>query len=203
MPFVWTRPSQTSLRVLLCACCALWVVPAAALAAPEKITPTPGIPTTAAATETATTTATTNDSTARTGGVSFDRRVLVLLAIGCIVGLIAGWVARGGAREPRVRLLHKPKKVQVSVLVPSSPAPRLIPGDSPNATRARWARTPVPRQTPAGAPRPGIIHYLAAFADPAEASEKARVDYLLVSDDVAEEPPDSPGGSDDSLRGTE
>jgi hypothetical protein len=197
MPFVWTRPSQTSLRVLLCACCALWVVPAAALAAPEKITPPPEIPTTAAAT------APTNDSTARTGGISFDRRVLVLLAIGCIVGLIAGWVARGGAREPRVRLLHKPKKVQVSVLVPSSPAPRLIPGDSPNATRARWARTPVPRQTPAGAPRPAIIHYLAAFADPAEASEKARVDYLLVSDDGVEESSDPPDGSDDSLRDPE
>jgi hypothetical protein len=196
-PFVWTRPSRTSLRVL-CACCALWCAPAAALAAPEKITATPAVSTPASAA-----TATANDSTARAGGVWFDRRVLALLAIGCVVGLIARR-AKGGSPEIRFRLFNKPKKTPLSVLVTPGPAPRLIPSESPKATRARSARAPVPRQAPAGAMRSGVIDYIAAFSDSAEGSERARVDYLLVSDDdSASESPDSPDGSDGPPRDKE
>jgi hypothetical protein len=190
--FVWTRPSQTSLRVL-CACCALWGAPAAALAAAAQVTPTPAVPTSTAAAERSA----GNDSTARVGTVLFDRRVLALLVMGCVVGLVVSW-SRGGPPDIRFRLLNKPKKTQLSVLVPPGPAPRLIPSESPNATRARAARSPVPRPAPVSATRPGIIHYIAAFADPAKASERVRVDYLLVSGDSADESPDSPDGSDDS-----
>ena len=197
-PFGWSLTSQTSLQVL-CACCALWSAPAAALAAPEQITPTPVISTPAPAA-----TSMANDSTARIGGVSFDRRVLTLLAMGCLVGMIAGWVG-GGPRETHFRPLNKPKKMRLSVLVPPGPAPRLIPSDSPNATRARWTRAPVSRQTPAGATGSGVIDYIAAFADSAEASEGGRVDYLLVSSDSVGEsldPPDPPEELDGSLRHT-
>lgn len=127
-----------------------------------------------------------NDSTARVGGFSFDRRVFTLLAMGCLVGLIAGWV-RAGPREPRLRLLNKPKKTELSVLVSPGPAPRLVPSDSPNATRARWSRAEVSRQTPAGATHPRVLHYFAPFADSAEASEDAHVDFLLESEEG--EPP--------------
>ena len=112
--------------------------------------------------------------------------LLTLLVIGCLVGMLAGWVNRGPT-EPRVRLFVKPKKTPLSVLVPPGPAPRLIPSDSPKAVRAR-STMPVPRQMP---PRAGAIDYLAAFADSAEASERAQVDYLLVPGDSAEESPDS------------
>jgi hypothetical protein len=118
--------------------------------------------------------------------VLLDRRVLTLLAMGCLVGVIAGW-ASGGPRETRVRLLTKPNKKPPPVLVSPGPAPRLIPGDSPHARRARWARAPVSRQTPVGATHPRVLHYFAAFADSTEASEDAHVDYLLESDEA--EPP--------------
>lgn len=104
--------------------------------------------------------------------------VLTLLALGGLVGIIAGW-SRRGARKPRVRLLNKPKKTRLSVLVPPGPAPRLVPGDSPNATRAQ-TRAPLSSQLPAGATH---FDYIAAFADSGEASEGARVDYLLISSD--------------------
>jgi hypothetical protein len=96
--------------------------------------------------------------------------------------MIAGWVGRG-ASEPRVRLLVKPKKTPLSVLVPPGPAPRLIPSDSPKATRARSTE----RVPPAGGRRYAVIDYTAAFASSAEAKERARVDYLLVSSDSVEE----------------
>jgi hypothetical protein len=160
----------------LCVCCALWGLSGAALAEPVQVTPAPA----AAAKNTA----------ARIGSILLDRQVLTLLAMGCVIGMIAGWIRRD-PREPRVRLLHKPKKTCLSILVPPGPAPRLIPGDSPNATRPRSTRAPVQRQTPVGAARPRVIDYLAAFADPAEASG---VDYLLVSGDSAEKVPDPPDG---------
>jgi hypothetical protein len=119
-----------------------------------------------------------NNSIARIGDVLLDRQVLTLLVIGCLVGMIAGWIRRH-PREPRVRLLNKPKKTPLSILVPPGPAPRLIPSDSPKVTRPRSTRAPVPRQTPVGAARPRVINYIAAFADSAEASERDRVDYLL------------------------
>jgi hypothetical protein len=129
----------TTLQVL-CASCVLLGTPAAALAAPKQVTPTPAVTTPAATTSTA------DNSNAHSDGVSFDRRVLTLLAMGCLVGMIVGWVG-GGPRETRLHLLAKPKKAHLSVLVPPGPAPRLIPNDSPNATRARWTRAPVSRQT--------------------------------------------------------
>jgi hypothetical protein len=187
-PFGWTLTARTSLHAL-CACCALWCAPAAALAASEQIAPMPvSTPASAAATSMA------NNSTVRIGGVSFDRRLLTLLAMGCLVGVIAGWVG-GGPRETRFRLLNKPKKTRLSVLVPPGPAPRLIPRDSPNATRPSSTRAPMPRQTPAGATRPRVVTYIAAFADAAEASEAGRVDYLLLSSDSAGESLDPPGPS--------
>jgi hypothetical protein len=103
--------------------------------------------------------------------------------------MIAGW-ASAGPRDTRLRLLKKPKKARLSVLVSPGPAPRLIPGDSPNARRARWARAPVSRQTSVGDTHPRVLHYFAPFADAAETNEDARVDYLLESDE-AEAPADS------------
>jgi hypothetical protein len=131
--------------------------------------------------------------TVQIAGVSFDRRVLGLVAMVCLVGTIAGR-ARKGPREPRVRLLSKPKKTSLTVLVPPGPAPRLIPGESPNATRARPAPAFVSRQVPAGTGS-GIIDYIAPFAGSGEGSENARVDYLLESDDDAEalDPPHGVG----------
>jgi hypothetical protein len=192
-PFGWTLTAQTSLQVL-CACCALWCAPAAALAAPEQITPLPVAsgPASAAATPMG------NNSTVRIGGVWFDRRALTLLAMACLVGMIAGWVGRG-PRETRVRLFIKPKRTRLSVLVPPGPTPRLIPRDAPNATRASSTHAPVSRQMPAGATH---IDYIAAFADSAQASEAGRVDYLLVSSDPVEEAPDPAAEFDGSLRHT-
>jgi len=181
-PLRWTLTRHISLHAL-CACCALWGAPAVTLAVPEQITPTPvtSAPVSTAATPT------TNNGIARVGSVSVVRLVLTLLAVACLIGMIAGW-GRGGPRKPRLRLLNKPKKTPLSVLVPPGPAPRLIPSDSPNATRAHGTRTPMSRQLPAGATH---INYLAAFSDSANASERARVDYLLVSSDSEEEPRDS------------
>jgi hypothetical protein len=182
-PFRWTRPSQTSLHAL-CACCALWGASAAVLADPAS----------GAATV-------VDNSAARIGSVLFDRRVLMLLAMGGLVGMLIGWIGRY-PREPRIRLLNKPKKMPLSILVPPGPAPRLIPGDSPNATRPRATRAPVPRQTPVGAARPRVIDYIAAFTDPAEPSEAGRVDYLLVSGDNVEEALDPPGRLDEASGNT-
>jgi hypothetical protein len=177
-PFAWTLPSRASVRIL-CACCALWGAPAAALAASGQVTPTPVASAPAAPISAAT------GSTDRIGSALFDRRVLTLVAMACVVGLLAGWLG-GGPGETRFRLLNKPKKTRVSVLVPPRLAPPLIPRDAPNATRASSARAQVTRQTPAGATLPRVIDYLAPFADPAEASEGAQVDYLLASDGVEE-----------------
>jgi hypothetical protein len=196
-PFGWTRPTQTSLRAL-CACCALWVTPAVALPAADHTTPTTAISPTAPASSASL----ANNRTAQVGGVWFDRRVLMLIAMGCLIGMIAGW-ASGGPRETRFRLLNKPKKTQVSVLVPPGPAPRLIPGDSPNATRARSTRAPVLRQTPAAGPaRSRVIDYIAPFADPAARSEAARIDYLLSSSEDVEQSLDPPNELEDSFRRT-
>lgn len=107
--------------------------------------------------------------------------MLVLVALVCLVGTIAGWVSQG-PREPRVRLLAKPKKMRLTVLVPAGPAPRLVASESPNATRARAAAAPVPRTAPAGTGS-GIIDYIAPFAGPAQASENVKLDYLLESGD--------------------
>ena len=109
---------------------------------------------------------------------------LALVAMAGLVGTIAGLAGRG-AREPRVRLLTRPKKTRPTVLVPPGPTPRLVPGESPNATRARPAPAPVLRTAPAGTGS-GIIDYIAPFVGAADASENARVDYLLESGDEAE-----------------
>jgi hypothetical protein len=106
---------------------------------------------------------------------------LALLALVCVVGTIVGR-ARSGPREPRVRLFTRPKKTHLTVLVPPGPAPRLVAGESPNATRARPAPAPVVRTAPAGTGT-GVIDYIAPFAGSGEASESARVDYLLETDD--------------------
>lgn len=157
-PFRWAR---SSLQVV-CACCAIWGTPVAALAVGPAPAPAP-VPSLA------------NNGTARLSRFSFDRRVLTLLAMGCLVGMIAGWLS-GGPREPRMRLLNKPKKMHLEVLVPPGPAPRLIPRDSPHATRASSSRIPVSRQ--AGT-HSGVVDYIAAFAESEEGSEGDRIDYLL------------------------
>lgn len=99
-----------------------------------------------------------------------------LFAIGCVVGLIAGSVRR--RRTIRFGLIHKPQKSSPVVLVPPGPVPRLIPGDSPNATRARQSHAQVLRQTPANATGAGMVDYIAAFAGP-EKTEGKPIDYLL------------------------
>jgi hypothetical protein len=142
-----------------------------------------------------------SSSAARVGGAWFDRRVLTLLATGCLIGMLAGWTS-GGPRGTRFRLLNKPQKTHMPVLVPPGPTPRLIPSDSPNATRALWTRASVSRRTPPGAAHSGVIDYIAVFADSAEASEAGRVDYVLESSDSAEESVDPPSELDESLRRT-
>jgi hypothetical protein len=196
-PVGWALTARTSLQVL-CACCAFWCTPVATLAAREQTTAMPVVSKAAPAADTSA----ANNRTTRVGGISLDRRVLTLLAMGCLVGLIAGWVRGGEPRRPRVRLYIKPRKTPLSVLVPPGPAPRLIPRESPNATQASWTRTPVSRRTRVGATRNGVIDYLAAFADSADASEEAHVDYLLIASDSAEESPELTDGFDDSLRQT-
>lgn len=109
--------------------------------------------------------------------------VLTLFAIGCLIGLIAGWIGKS-TRQPRVRLFNKPTKARLSVLVPPGPAPRLIPSDSPKVTRARPHHAPVPAP-PASEKHYGGIDYIAVFAGSAKASEPGPVDYLLESPDDA------------------
>jgi hypothetical protein len=171
-------------------------MPAAAVATPERMTPTQAI-----APSARDSTSNVNDGVARSDeDVLSDRRVVTLLAIGsvaataCVVGMIGGRTSRG-PREPRLRLINKPKKMQLSVLVPPGPPPRLIPSDSPNAVRKRPAHAPVPRQTPDGTTCSGIVDYLAAFADATKASEGVRVDYLLGDgvEDSLETPEDADG----------
>ena len=172
--FGWTPTWLTSLQVL-CAYCALLGTPVVALAAPEQVTPTSAVTTPVLAA----TTSTADNSNAHIGGVSFDRRVLTLLAMGCLVGMIVGWVS-GGPRETRLHLLEKPKKAHLSVLVPPGPAPRLIPNDSPNATRARWTRAPVSRQTHAAATR------RSSAVEPRPISQEASRPWSRAQDDIRE-----------------
>src|SRR5262245_31891001 len=116
-PLRWTRASQASLRVL-CACCALSGAPATALSAAEpggaNAAPSARLPA-------------ASESAARHGHkrVSLDRRALILIGLGCCVGMIAGWVGMGAGRT-RVRLLNKPTKGRPSVLVSPEPPPRLV-----------------------------------------------------------------------------
>jgi hypothetical protein len=169
-PSGWTPPGQTSLQVL-CACFALCGAPTAVLGAPEQITPTPAVSTPEAATEAST----ASSSAARADDVSFDWRLLSLLAMACLVGAIAGRASRRSP-ELRVRLFNKPKKTAPSVLVPPRPELPLIPRDSPNATRVHSVPDPVPRQTPASTTRSGIIDYLAPFGP--RSGEQARSSRL-------------------------
>ena len=115
------------------------------------------------------------------GTVRVVRRALALVAMMCLVGMIVGW-ARRLPRERRVRLRARPDRAPLTVLVPPGPAPRLIPSDSPNATRPRPVADPVPRMAPAGTGS-GIVDYIAPFAGAGGAGESARLDYLLESGD--------------------
>src|SRR5689334_2134881 len=102
---------------------------------------------------------------------------LMLLALGCCIGLIAGWVSKV-PRKTRVRLLTKPKDADLSVLVAPGPAPRLVPSDSPHATRPH-ARAPLTRQPPPA----NVTHvdYSAAFSDGGTGQDESRVDYLPLA----------------------
>ncbi len=185
-PFGWTLPRQISLPVL-CVCLAIWSAPVDSRSAPGQIAPAPVVSTPAHAVATST----ASDNKVQIAVVSVDRRVLALVAMMLLFGTIAGR-SRRGSRAPRVRLLIKPRKIPPTVLVPPGPAPRLVPGESPNATRARWAPAPVLRKAPTGTGS-GLINYIAPFLDSGEASEKVRVDYLLEPDDRMESP-DPPAG---------
>jgi len=200
-PFAWRLLPQASLLVL-CACCAPCAAPAAALGSPERDTSLVYAPTVAAADSIS------KDEENRTSQEALERRAMTLLAIGglvgaaCLIGMIAGGSNRGPP-APRVRLLNKPKKTQLSVLVPPGPAPRLIPSESPNAIRARPARAPVSRQTPEGDTRSGIVHYIAAFTNSGQATEEVRVDYLLEPGEGAEQSADPLDEVDGPLRQSE
>src|SRR5689334_710825 len=107
-PFRCALRLQTSLQIL-CAYGALLGTPAVVLGAPEQITPPA---TTTPTSVPAATSSIADNTTAHVGGMSVDRRVLTLLAMGCLVGMIVGW-ARGGPRETRLRLINKPKKARL------------------------------------------------------------------------------------------
>jgi hypothetical protein len=79
-----------------------------------------------------------------------------------------------------VRLFNKPQERDLSVLVPPGTAPRLIPGDSPNATRPSGARVQMTRQPPAVVTH---VDYSAAFSDSGKGKVDGPVDYLLLSSD--------------------
>jgi hypothetical protein len=195
-PFGWTLRSQASLQIV-CACCVLWSAPADARSAAEQITsPTAVSAQPSIAANTIGHNSGTRANSARTSvahsrradsPAGFDKRVLTLLGMGGVIGLIAGW-ASGGPRETRFRLFNKPKKTHLSVLVPPGPPPRLIPNESPYATRARWTRDPIPRPMPPPGTQSRVIHYLAPFADSPETSESAQVDYLLEETDPPSDP---------------
>ena len=221
-PSGWTLSAQIWLRAI-CACYALSGAPSAALAAPERLAPTPVVstpapgvasspiapagatapsapiapnaPTTSIAPTAPTSTAT--DSTSPPDSAFFNKRVLTLVALGCLAGLLLGSWIRIDPPETRFRLFNKPKKIGPSILIPSTPVPRLIPGDSPNATRARSTRTPIPRQKPEGIARSGLIDYIAVFSGAGKASDATPVDYLLVPDDTADENTDASCKPDD------
>jgi hypothetical protein len=117
-------------------------------------------------------------------------QLLVLLVLACLAGLIVGWFS-GAPRGTLLRLLNKPKKAPPPpVLVPPGPTPRLVPADSPKATRARSIAAPGTRQTPPGIKRSGPIDYIAVFGDPVEGNEATRVDYLLDPGDEEDEATD-------------
>jgi len=101
----------------------------------------------------------------------------LLLLLACLVGFVIGWF--GGGPRVLLRLLNKPKKTPPPILIPPGPTPRLVPGDSPNATRARSIPAPGARQTPTGMRRSGPIDYIAVFTGPPDGRDNARVDYLL------------------------
>lgn len=120
----------------------------------------------------------------------FGWALLALVAGVFLVGTLSGR-ARGNPRDTRVRLLAKPKRTGLTVLVPPGPAPRLIPSEAPNATRAR----PVPAAAPRKMPRAssGIIDYIAPFVGSGDAGDNARLDYLLEpGEDEPPDPPDMP-----------
>jgi hypothetical protein len=104
---------------------------------------------------------------------------LALLALGCFIGLIAGWASKAPPR-PRVRLLNKPHETNLEVLVPPGPPKRLVPSDAPNATKPRGPRAPLTRHPPGPVTH---VDYLAPFAGSGNGSEAERVDYLLLSSD--------------------
>jgi len=174
---------------ILFACCVLWGLPTAALTATEYIQPAPVEATAAPSTSTL------NNDVARADEPSIEKRVLALLALACALGLIVG------RRDPRprgtqLRLHNKPKKMPPTILVPPGPAPYLVPGDSPKATRRAGSTVPVLRQTPDGIPSSGLIDYLAPFSASAEGGEGTRVDYLLEAGEA--EVIDASGEGDDS-----
>ena len=118
--------------------------------------------------------------------------LLVILLVAGLAGLIAGWIA-GSPRVTLLRPHNKPKKnAPLPVLVPPGPPPRLIPGESPKAVRSR-SSTQWARQSPSGAPRSGMVDYIAVFSDPAQGREEARVDYLLEPGDDNEADPEKEG----------
>jgi hypothetical protein len=157
---------------ILFACCVFWGLPTAALAVTEDIRPAL-VESTAAPS-----TSTLSPDVVRADEPSIEKRVLALLALACALGLIVGRRDRR-PRGTQLRLHNKPKKTAPTILVPPGPAPPLIPGDSPKATRRAGSTVPVLRQTPDGIPSSGLIDYLAPFSDSAEGSEGTRVDYLL------------------------
>jgi hypothetical protein len=160
-----------SMRILF-ACCVLWGLPTAALAVTEYIQA--GLVESTAAPSAST----LNNDIARADDPSIETRVMALLALACALGMIAGQRDRR-SRGTQLRLHNKPKKTPPTILVPPGPAPHLIPGDSPKATRRAGSTVPVLRQTPDGIPSSGLIDYIAPFSDSAEGSEATRVDYLL------------------------
>jgi hypothetical protein len=117
----------------------------------------------------------------------FGWALLALVAVVFLVGTLSGR-ARGNPRDPRVRLLAKPKRTRLTVLVPPGPTPRLIPSESPNATRARPVPAAAPRRMPGAGS--GIIDYIAPFVSSGEARDTLRVDYLREpGDDESPDPP--------------
>ena len=180
----------------ICACCALWGLSTAALAAPEHVQPVLVESTAApvAASSTPKDSAARADDAPDASDDSIVGRVLMLVALAGVVGVIAGCRDRRSRGVP-LRLLHKPKKTSPPrVLVPPGPVPTLIPAQSPKATRAR-SSVAVPRQTPAGIPSSGVIDYIAAFSESAKGNEETRVDYVLESGDGEDEVTDPEGCS--------
>jgi hypothetical protein len=180
-PFGCGPTSRVSL-LALCTCCAFWGDSLIARAAPAEVTATTVTPTPAPAARGSP----QNNASARAGRGSFDKRVLVLVVLAGSVGMIVGWSNRG-RREIRFRLLNKPNKAPLPVLVPPRPTARLVPGDLPNATRALRTRAPIPQPIHTGGSRSRVIHYLAVFAESAQPSSQTPIDFLLVEGDGVED----------------